>query len=103
MISYEKEVDTDKLNNYWKIVAIINNMFRPKKTLKKTRISLYNKLPLSALLHGSENCTIQARDTRRITAAEMNYMRKKAGICGQIILLATDFFFQILAHPVFKM
>jgi hypothetical protein len=30
------------------------------------------------LLYGSENWTIKARDTRRITAAEMKYMRKIA-------------------------
>jgi hypothetical protein len=31
------------------------------------------------LLHGSENGTITARDTRRITAAEMKYIRNTAG------------------------
>ena len=31
---------------------------------------------LLALLYGSENWTIKARDTKRITAAEMKYMRK---------------------------
>jgi ABC-type ATPase involved in cell division len=31
------------------------------------------------LLHGSENCTIKARDATRITTAEMNYMRRTAG------------------------
>jgi len=44
-------VDIDnKLNNYWKITSIINNMFRPQKTSKKTRIKLYGKLALPALL-----------------------------------------------------
>jgi hypothetical protein len=41
-----------------KITGIINNMFRPQETLKKTRIILYNKLALPALLYGSENWTI---------------------------------------------
>jgi hypothetical protein len=37
LISYEKEVDIDKkLNNYFKIIGDINNMFRPQKILKKT-------------------------------------------------------------------
>ena len=45
------------------------------KTLKKTRIKLYNTLALPVLLYGSETWTIKARDTRRITAAEMKYMR----------------------------
>jgi hypothetical protein len=54
-------------------------MFRPQKTLKKTRIKLYNTLALPALLDGSENGTIKAKDVRRITAAEMKCMRKTAG------------------------
>jgi hypothetical protein len=31
------------------------------------------------LLYGSETWTVKARDGRRITAAEMKYMRRKAG------------------------
>jgi hypothetical protein len=37
MISYEKELYIDnKLHNYLKITDIINNVFRPQKTVKKT-------------------------------------------------------------------
>jgi len=50
-----------------------------KKPLKKTRIKLYNTLALPVLLYGSETWTIKARDARRITAAEMKYMRITAG------------------------
>ena len=53
-----------------------------KKTPKKTRIKLYNTLALPVLLYGSETCAIKARDARRITAAEMKYMRRRA--LGQI-------------------
>jgi hypothetical protein len=49
-------------------------VFRPKKTLK-TRIKLHNILALPTLLCDSENWTINARDARRIRAAEMKYMR----------------------------
>jgi len=31
------------------------------------------------LLYGSETCTIKASDAKRITAAEMKYMRRTAG------------------------
>jgi hypothetical protein len=80
LISFEKEVEVDnKLNNYWKITSIINNMSRPQKTLKKTRIKLCNTIALRVLLKGSENWTIKARDARRITAAENKYMGKTAG------------------------
>jgi len=41
MTSYEKELDIDnKLHNYLKITGVINNVFRPQKSLKKTRIKI---------------------------------------------------------------
>ena len=60
------------------ITGIINNVFRPQKALKKTRIKLYNTLASPALLYGCGNWSIEARGTRRITAVEMKYMRKTA-------------------------
>ena len=60
-------------------LGILNNVFSPQKVLKKTTIKLYNTLPLPVLLHGSETWTIKARDARRITTAEMKYMRRTAG------------------------
>ena len=73
-------MDTDnKLHNYLKITGISNNVFRPQKTLKKTRIKLYNTLAIPVLLYGSKTWTIKARDARRITAAETKYMRRTAG------------------------
>ena len=74
----KKDID-NKLQNYLKITGILNNVIRPQKNLKKTRIKLYNRLALPVLLYGSETCTIKARDARRITAAKMKYMRKTAG------------------------
>ena len=76
MISFEKESDIDnKLHNYLKITGIINNLFKPQKTLNKTRIKLYNTLALPVLLYGSKTWTLNARDTRRVTAAEMKYVK----------------------------
>jgi len=49
------------------------------KTLKKTRIKLYNTLAIPVLLYGSETWTVKASDARRITAVEMKYMRRTAG------------------------
>jgi hypothetical protein len=62
-----------------KITGILILCLGHKKTLKKTRIKLYNTLALPVLLHGSETWTIKARDTRRITAAEMEDVRRRAG------------------------
>jgi hypothetical protein len=61
------------------MTGILYSIFGAQKTLKKTRIKLYNTLALLALLYGSENWKITARNVRRITAAEMKYMRKTAG------------------------
>jgi hypothetical protein len=44
-------------------------VFRPQKSVKKTRIKLYNTLALPVLLYGSETWTFKARDARRITAS----------------------------------
>ena len=52
-------MDTTQLHNYLKITGIKNNVFRPQKTLKKTRIKLYNTLALPVLLYGSETWTIK--------------------------------------------
>jgi hypothetical protein len=49
LISHEKEMDIDNiLNNYLKIIGTIHNVFRPYKTLKKTRLKLYYALALSS-------------------------------------------------------
>jgi 5-bromo-4-chloroindolyl phosphate hydrolysis protein len=61
------------------ILTGILNMFRPQKPLKNTRIKLYKTVILPFLLYGSETLTIKARETRRITAAEMKYMRRTVG------------------------
>jgi len=50
-----------------------------QKTLKETRTKLHITLALPALLYGSENWTITARDARRMTTAEVKYTRKTAG------------------------
>jgi hypothetical protein len=75
IIPYEKELDNaNKLHNYLKITGVLNNVFKPQKPLKKTRIKLYDTLVLPVLLYGSETWTIKARDARRITTAEMKYL-----------------------------
>jgi hypothetical protein len=47
IISCENGLDIDnKLHNYLKTTSILNNVFRPQNTLKKTTIELYNTLAL---------------------------------------------------------
>jgi hypothetical protein len=54
-------------------------VFRPQKKKKKKIIKLYDTMALPVLLYGSETWIIKARDARRITAAEMKYVRRTAG------------------------
>jgi len=42
-------------------------------------MKLYNTLALTVLIYRSETWTVKARDARRISAAEMKYMRRTAG------------------------
>jgi hypothetical protein len=62
-----------------KNAGTLNNVFRPRIALKKTRIKLHNKQVLPVSLYGSETGTVKQRDGSRITAAEMKYMRRTAG------------------------
>jgi len=67
------------VGNILKNTCILNNVFGPQKSLKKTRIKLHNTLALPVVLYGSETWTVKASDARRITAAEMKCMRRTAG------------------------
>ena len=79
LISYEKELDIDnKLHNYLIIKSILYNVFKSRKSLKKTKLKLHNTVALPVLLYGSESWSITARDGWRITAAEMKYIRRRA-------------------------
>ena len=75
MISIKKLDIDNKLHNYLKITGILNNVFRPQKPFKKTKIIFYNTLALPVLLHGSETWTITTRDAKRTTATKMKYVR----------------------------
>jgi len=46
---------------------------------KTKTLILYNTIALPVGLYGSETWIIKVRDARRITAAEMKYMRRTAG------------------------
>jgi hypothetical protein len=90
----------NKLNNYLKLVGVVNNVFRPKKTLKKLRRILYSTLALPALLYRSENWTNKARDATGITAAEMKYMRRTAGYAWTDHKTNTEIAKELIITPV---
>jgi len=79
--SYEGELDIDnKLNNFLKIIDILNNVFRPqKKRLRKLEQNYTIHWPFQYCYTAAKLGTIKASDARRIRATEMKYMRRTAG------------------------
>jgi hypothetical protein len=75
----------NKLNHCVKTAGIINNMFRPHKTFKKTRIKLYKTLALPAMLNGSENWNITATIKNNNSSRDEIYEKKEQNTLGQII------------------
>jgi hypothetical protein len=71
-----------------------------QKTLQETRTKLYITLALPALLYGSENWTITARDARRMTAADIKYTRKTAGCNWTDYKTSTDTVKELNITPV---
>jgi hypothetical protein len=67
---YEEELDTEnKINNYSKIIGIINNIFDQNFKENKNETIKY-----------SENWTIKARDAIKITAAGYTWTDHKTSI-----------------------
>jgi hypothetical protein len=81
--SFEKEADSDDtLNICLLITGIFSSVFRPQKTPNENKNSIvhYSTVVLTVLLYCNENWTTEARDARRITATQVKYTRKTAGI-----------------------
>jgi hypothetical protein len=51
-----------KMSTFLKVTGIINNIFKPNKVRKNTRIKLYSTLALPVILYGSDSWTIEAKD-----------------------------------------
>jgi len=75
-------------------------VFRPQNSLKKTRIKWYNTLALPVMLYDSETWTIKARDPRRITAAEMKYMRRTAAYTWTVYKTNTQITKELKITPI---
>jgi hypothetical protein len=57
---------------------------------EENKNKIVQSLALPALLFSSENWTINARDARRIIAAEMKYVRRTAGYSWTYDKISTD-------------
>lgn len=79
-ISQQGEVDVDsKVEKFLKVTGALNRAMPAKSVRRETRIRAYNILARPVLLYGSEIWALRKDAKRRITAAEMKYMRATAG------------------------
>jgi hypothetical protein len=76
-LSYKQEKGvTNKLTKFLKITGIINQVLKPSKVQKQTRLRTYNTLAIPTLLYISEAWTLKEQDKARIIAAEMKFPEK---------------------------
>lgn len=79
-LTYLDERDiSNKIQNYIKALRIVNQVFPVTKVQQHTRLRLYKVLARPVLSYGSEAWTIRCQDERRLTTAEMRFLRKTAG------------------------
>ena len=80
-ISYQGEVDVGgKIAKFLRVTGLINRTLRSSKVRKETRLKVYNTLAIPMMTYGSEVWALKKSDKRRITAAEMKFMRRTAGV-----------------------
>jgi hypothetical protein len=102
-LSYEREKDvTTKISKFLQIAGIINQVLKPSKVQRQTRLIIYNTLAIPILLYGSEAWTLKGRDKPRITAAEMKFMRKTAKYTWQDHKRNQDITEELKIQPVME-
>jgi hypothetical protein len=103
LLSYETEKDiTSKLSKFLQITGIINEVLKPYKVQKQTRLNIYNTLAVPTLLYGSETWTLREQDKSRITAAEIKFMRKTAKYTWQDHKINQEIMKELETNPVLE-
>jgi hypothetical protein len=76
-LSFEGEKDLqEKIIKFQNTVGILNNILRPNKVQKATRLKVYSTLANPALICGSEIWTLRKEDKHRLTATEMKFLQQ---------------------------
>jgi hypothetical protein len=79
-MSYEGEKDLNiKATNFFKVVGIISQIFKPSLVSRHASIRIYKTLARPVLSYGSEAWAIRRTDDRRLVSAEMRFLRRVAG------------------------
>ena len=79
-ISHRGEVDIDhKLTNFNRMNGTIARTLGGKAS-KQTMIKFYKTMSIPSLMYGSETWTVTKYKERKITSAEMRFLRKVQGV-----------------------
>jgi hypothetical protein len=68
-----------KISKFVKFTGAINQVFKPSQIQRNTRLKVYKTLARPVLTYGNEAWTIRKTNERRLTTAEMRFMRRTAG------------------------
>jgi hypothetical protein len=102
-ISYTREVDVgNKLHKFIKVTGAINRTLPANKVRKETRTRVYNTLAVPTLIYGCEVWALKKTDKRRITAAEMRFMRKTAKVTLEDRIKSEEITKQLGVIPVIQ-
>jgi hypothetical protein len=69
-----------KISKFVQIIGVVDQVFKPSLVQQHTRLNIYRTLARPVLIYGSEAWTVRKADEKRLQAAEMNFMRKTAGL-----------------------
>jgi hypothetical protein len=79
-ISYKGERDVkNKISKFLQVTGTINNVLKPNKVQKSSRMKIYNTLAIPTLIYGSEIRTLTQEDKSRLKASEIKFLRRTAG------------------------
>ncbi|KAJ4438692.1 hypothetical protein ANN_14639 [Periplaneta americana] len=78
IIHTDDDID-NKISKFLNIAGTIKSVFKSSQVQRHTRLKIYKTLALPVLAYGSEAWTLRKCDERRLTTAEMRFMRKTAG------------------------
>jgi hypothetical protein len=79
-IYYQGEKDLNiKDANFFKVLGIINQIFKPSLVSRHTRVCIFKKLATPVLSYGSEAWTIRRTDEKRLISAEIHFLRRTTG------------------------
>ena len=76
-ISYCERKEVNKINELQRMCGTISRTLNGKTQLP-TQIKFYKGMAVPVLMYGSENCSLNRSDKRKIEAAEMRFLRPTA-------------------------